>query len=99
MNKLKEYDGFLEIRKTIDWKKTLIRKSQYNSWIDYPVMDLSNMRIWNWLISKLQRMDSRNNDFIYKNIMSNEKIRNKKTDNRMSKDISRFIRKWEQIIL
>ena len=97
MDKLKKYDRFLEIRKSLDWEKIIIRKSQYNSWIDYKVLDISNMFQWNWIIEKLKSMDSRNKDFFTSSIRNNERIKKRNLDPRISSDVSKFIRRWEQI--
>lgn len=99
MDELKKYDRFLEIRKTLDWKKTLIRRSQYNTGIDYEILDLSNMVSWKWIIKKLKSMDSRNKDFFTSSIIKNDKIRRKNLDSRISEDVSKFVRRWEQIKL
>lgn len=98
---LKKYDKYLRIKKTLDWRKILQRVSPVYKKTSYDVLEITNKYLgsWRWLMSKIKKMDSRNNDFIISALIKNEKLRKRKDDNRISEEIASFIFNWEKIII
>lgn len=68
---IKKYDQFLVLIKKLDGSKELRRKSQFYKTISFPVLEITNQYLGScrWVITRLQKMDSRHIDLISKGII------------------------------
>ena len=98
MRSLKKYDKLLFIEKKLDGSKVIKRKSPFNAQKEFEVFTIKNERVGRWIIDKLILMDNQRFDLIGKVMNSNSKLKEKKEDDRMSKDLANFISKGGESI-
>lgn len=93
MKLLKKYDKFLLSEKKLDGTTIISRQSPFSATTQFKVLEIQNQFIGSglWLLRKLSLMDTQKNDLIGKTAQNNLKLRNKKDDDRISREIVEFI--------
>lgn len=92
MRDIKKYDKLLKSKRSIDGSIQIIRQSPFNSQREFEVIDIKNQYAgsFRWIVDKLIKMDTRKFDVVGKSMRNNLAIRNRKDDDRMTKDIVEF---------
>ena len=101
MRELNQYDKLLFIEKKIDGSKVIKRRSPFNAQRDYDIFEIKNEYLgsFRWIIDKLNSMDTQRFNIVQKTINNNLKIREEKSDDRMSRDLADFILKGGESII
>jgi hypothetical protein len=94
MKDIKKYDKLLKIKRSIDGITQIIRQSPFNSQREFEIINIKNQYSgsFRWIQDQLIKMDTRKFDIVGKSMRNNLEIRNRKEDDRMTKDIADF---WE----
>jgi hypothetical protein len=89
---LKKYDKQLRCKRNIDGTISIFRKSTYSS-MKFNVLEIENQYLGSckWLLRKIALMDSTRKDFITSSILNNQRIRQGKKDDRISREVADFI--------
>lgn len=89
---LKKYDKYLRCKKTLDGAMYIYRQSPF-AHVTYNVLALENLHLGSakWVLRKIASMDSTRHDFVVSSLNNNQKIRNKKTDSRITQEIADFV--------
>ena len=87
--KLKKYDKFLMVHKELDGKIVITRKSPFFKKI-HDVLILENVFIGkgNWVIKKLNKMDTQKYNIIDDVVQNNKRLRKPKTDRELHRDMA-----------
>lgn len=90
MGKVLSLDKYLFFKRNIDGSKTISRKSPFSTTNSFVALEISSQFIGSarWLRDSLIKMDAQRQDLVARVVRNNMKIRNKKNDNRMSKEIA-----------
>ena len=93
MRDLKKYDKRLKIKKYIDGDKKIFRDSPFSSIKSFDVLDINNQYLgsYNWILTKLIMMDHQRFNIVGKAHAINRAIRNKRPDDRISREMADFI--------
>jgi hypothetical protein len=94
MRNIKKYDKLLKTKRNIDGSIQIVRQSPFNSQRQFEIIDIKNEYCgsFRWILDQLIKMDTRKFDIVGKSMRNNLAIRNRKDDDRMTKDIADF---WE----
>jgi hypothetical protein len=100
MRDIKKYDRLLFIKKRLDGRKIVKRKSPFNAQKDFEVITFKNEYTgsFRWIIDRLTLMDNQRFDLVGKVINNNQKMQEEKGDDRMSRDLAEFISKGGESI-
>ena len=97
------YDSLLNIKGRLNGEKVIVRQSPYNRLRQHDIYSIRNKFLGSgrWLLKKLMQMDSQKHDFVKSTLSHNEKIRSRgnKFDREMNREVAKFIRENEKIIL
>lgn len=100
LNKLKKYDRFLRIKRFLDGTIKIYRQSPFNSQKSYEILSIQNQYFGRWVLKKIMLMDHQRFNIIGKVHANNKAIRDKKEDDRVTREIADFIQAGgESIIL
>ena len=90
MKDLKKYDKFLNIKRLLDGKILIQRKSPFNSRKDYNILEIENKYVgsMDWILKKLILMDHQRFDITGYAHSINKAIRNRPNDDRITRDIA-----------
>jgi hypothetical protein len=94
MRDIKKYDKLLTTKRNIDGSIKIIRQSPFNSQRQFEVLGINNQYLgsFRWILDKIIKMDTRKFDIVGKAMRNNLAIRNRRDDDRITKDIAEF---WE----
>jgi len=89
--KLKKYDKYLGCKKCLDGSTIIFRQSPYTI-RKFDILTLENQYLgsYKWILKKIALMDSRRKDFIVSSIQHNKKLKQKQSDDRISREIADF---------
>ncbi len=92
MRDLRKYDKFLNLVRSLNGAKNVLRQSPFNSIKRYEVLNIKNKYIGsaNWLLRKIISMDSQRFDLVGKANQHNKNLYHKKDDNRVTKEIADY---------
>lgn len=98
---LKKYDKLLFIKRELNGLITIFRQSPFSSQKKHKILDIKNQYLGScsWVFKKLILMDTQRFDIAGEVARNNMAIRERKSDNKMSRDIANFIYNDEKIIL
>lgn len=94
MKDLKKYDKLLRLKKNIDGSKVIFRDSPFSSQKSFDIITIENQYLGSlrWALTCLTLMDTRKFDIVGRSMRNNMAIRNRREDDRITRDISEF---WE----
>jgi len=88
--RLKTYDRLLFIKRKLDGTKIVCRKSPFSSRKDHEILTIENKRLGGWVLKKIMTMDTQRFDIIDKAARNNRAIKNKRDDDRTSREVADF---------
>lgn len=92
MRSLKKYDKLLNIKRTLNGTIEINRQSPFNSQRNHNILEIKNQYLgsFSWVLKHIISMDNQRFDITGKSHAINKAIRNKKEDDRVSRDIANF---------
>lgn len=92
VEQLKKYDKFLEVKKLLDGTIKIIRQSPF-SLLQFKVINIQNQYIGSgrWILRKINLMDTQHHDIVGQVTESNYRLRNKKDDDSIHREIADFL--------
>lgn len=89
---LKKYDKFLEVKKLLDGTIKIIRQSPFSQ-LQFKVIDIQNQYLGSnrWILKRISLMDTQHNDIVGQTIDSNYKLRHKKDDDSIHREVADFL--------
>jgi hypothetical protein len=88
--KLKKYDRYLEVVKTLDGTLKVLRKSPFGM-ARFDVLAVSNAYPGDWILKKVASMDTQRKNIIMNVLYNNLEIRNRNNDREINEDIADFM--------
>lgn len=85
-----KYDRRLSLKNTLDGTKIIYRSSPFNSQREHEIKSFSNIYLGSgrWIRDTLIQMDTQRNDIIHRALENNKKIRNKRNDDRIGRNVA-----------
>lgn len=92
MYSLKDYDKYLKQERFLDGNIIIKRNSPFSSTREHNILELKNQYTGSmkWVLNKLTLMDTQKFNIIGNCVKNNLNIRNRREDDRMSRDIADF---------
>jgi hypothetical protein len=92
VEQLKKYDKFLEVKKLLDGTIKIIRQSPF-SLLQFKVIDIQNQYPGSnrWILRRINLMDTQHHDIVGQVTESNYKLKHKKDDDTIHREVADFL--------
>jgi hypothetical protein len=92
VDQLKKYDKFLEVKKLLDGTVKIIRQSPFSK-MQFKVVDIQNQYTGSgrWILRRINLMDTQHHDIVGEVTDSNYKLRHKKDDDIIHREVADFL--------
>lgn len=92
MRVLNKYDRFLKHVRKLNGEILIKRQSPFNAQKSYEVLSIKNQYpgSFEWILKRIMSMDNQRNNIVGKAHKINKAIRNRREDDRVTRDIANF---------
>ncbi len=93
MRDIKKYDRLLNVKRYLDGTIKIERQSPFSAQKQFEVLEITNKYLgsFNWVLKQIILMDHQRFDITGRAHNINERIRNRKDDNRVSREIADYM--------
>ena len=84
---LKKYDSYLDYKKQLDGSLTVFRQSPFNSQKQFTAFTIKNQYPGDWILQKIMSMDNQRIDIGGRILENNRRIKEAKSDDRITREI------------